>query len=67
MRWVKALSIALLTAAVLTITACDSTQYEVDRLKEKGRIVQACKDSGGWWYNTPGWGEECNYDTRNKP
>lgn len=32
--------------------------------QQKAKKVQACVDAGGEWYNTPGWGENCNFDTR---
>jgi hypothetical protein len=32
--------------------------------QQKAKDVQACVDAGGEWYNSPGWGENCNFDTR---
>jgi hypothetical protein len=37
-----------------------------ERYQEEARKIKACTDAGGEWYNSPGWGENCNFDTRNK-
>lgn len=45
----------------LSLTGCQS---RADVIREKAEVVKACTDSGGEWYNTPGWGENCNFDSR---
>lgn len=52
----------LVLICIGTLTGCSQTPEE--RYQEKARTVKACVDSGGEWYNTPGWGESCNFDTR---
>lgn len=45
-----------------TLTGCLQTPEE--QLQERARIVKTCVDSGGEWYNNPGWGEACHFDSR---
>lgn len=45
----------------LALTGCVS---EADQIRKRAEAVEACKAAGGEWYNTPGWGEYCNFDTR---
>lgn len=52
---------ALAILAALTLTGCVS---EAETIRQKAEIVKACTNSGGEWYNTKGWGEDCNFDTR---
>lgn len=51
----------LAIAGMLALTGCVS---EADNIRERAKAVEACKAAGGEWYNTPGWGEDCNFDTR---
>lgn len=62
MKSLRIVSMIASGALLLSVTACG--QSEAEFYIEKGKIVQACVDSGGEWFNTPGWGEDCNYDTR---
>lgn len=48
-------------AALLALTGCVD---DADNIRKRAEAVEACKESGGEWYNTPGWGEYCNFDTR---
>lgn len=45
----------------LALTGCVS---KADQIRHRSEAVEACKAAGGEWYNTPGWGENCNFDTR---
>jgi hypothetical protein len=56
------LSAAMLGLSALLLVGCDSDPSSM--YDHKARQVQACTAAGGEWYNTPGWGEGCNFDTR---
>lgn len=57
---------ALSLATVLALTGCGdwTTQNEINAIKHRAAKVKACAEAGGEWFNTPGWGEDCNFDTR---
>lgn len=57
----KKIIAACVLIAGLALTGCQS---RADSIREKAEVVKACTDSGGEWYNTKGWGEGCNFDTR---
>jgi hypothetical protein len=49
-------------ALVATLSGCQS---EIERIETQAKIVQACKDNGGQWYNSGnGHGPLCHFDTR---
>lgn len=54
---------SLLVVAVLPLTACVS---EEEQIRKKGELVKECVEAGGQWYNTQGWGDDCNFDTRDE-
>lgn len=54
-------AIILAAGLLLGLTAC---QTRTEYMKEKAETVKACVDGGGEWYNDPGWGESCHFDTR---
>jgi len=56
----KKLLVVLLCVGALT--GCTQTPEEY--YQEKARTIKACKDAGGEWYDRPGWGESCNFDSR---
>lgn len=53
----------LALVCVGALTGC-VLQTPEEQLQDRGRVVKACVESGGEWYNTPGWGESCHYDSR---
>ena len=54
----KALSFVFALIVALSLSACESD------IEHRGRQAKECIANGGEWYNTPGWGEACNFDTR---
>lgn len=62
-RWMSKVTrlAALVLVAAISLTGCISKEEAFQR---KAREVKACTDAGGEWYNTPGWGENCNFDSR---
>lgn len=60
----KRTTLIALIAAAAVLAGCDAPG---DAIKRRAEVVKTCRDSGGEWYNTPGWGESCNFDTRSKP
>jgi hypothetical protein len=55
--------VLVILISMLFLTGCTT---KADLIKEQAKAVQACVEAGGEWYNTPGWGESCNFDTRKK-
>lgn len=59
------LYVAIVVIVVLLFVAFSRFGPSIeDQYASKGREVKACIANGGDWYNTPGWGESCNFDTR---
>lgn len=55
-----------LVVALILVLCLSGCQSRADAIREKGEAVKACVESGGEWYNTKGWGDGCNFDTREK-
>jgi hypothetical protein len=54
---------AIVTGVIMAMLMTLPISIE-DQYRSKGAEVRSCVDSGGEWYNIPGWGESCNFDTR---
>jgi len=61
----KALIVICAMTLTLGLTGCGDLMTPEEEIREKGRVVQACVESGGNWFNAgDGFGSQCHFDTR---